>query len=101
MGGSKNKKTFHVRIVDDYGEDRHTIYSVRFVQKEGENIIRVQNLVQKGAHESLLLGLSLNGLFQWLGDVDHEIYDDVKKEWRRSISITELMELHLFGGDRD
>lgn len=108
MAKRSDTKTFHVRITNEYGEGRHeaiTVYSIRFVQKEGENIIRVQNLVRKGIYKSLLLGLSLNGLCQWLNspeqDTYREIYDDTEHKWCQSMTVPRLLDLHFFGDDND
>lgn len=104
---SKTKKTFHVRITDEWTDDKEaTVYSVRFVNRSGEMYIGVQNLIKKGKHKSLLLGMSVNGLYQWQNndptdtypETYNEIYDDPRKQWVRMLSMQELLEMHLFGG---
>lgn len=103
---SKTKNTFHVRVIDEWNnEETATIYSIRFVQKGAANLIRVQNLIQKGNFESLLLGLSLHGLHEWQNQtyIDthphtyHEIFDETEKEWKCKMSMNELMDMKLFG----
>lgn len=110
MSKKKNtKRTFHVRITEEWTDKNDTVYSVRFVQKGGEQLIRVQNLIKKGSHSSLLLGMSVNGLYQWqrnnladtVPDSYNEIYDEEKKKWVRMLSRTELFDMHLFGDDDD
>ena len=91
-------RTFHVRIADRLAEDRYddkydrdtTIYSARFVTKEGSRLIRVQNLIKKGKYEALLLGMSVESLRQWLishtkdapEGVYNEIFDTEQRKWR-------------------
>jgi len=98
------KKTFHVRITDEWTDDKKaTVYSVQFVQKAGTNLIRVQNLIKNGEHSALLLGMSMNALYQWQNnepthpETYNEIYDSGRREWRRMMSMSELLE--LFGGE--
>ena len=102
------KKTFHVRIIDEWTDDKKaTIYSVQFVQKEGTNLIRVQNLIKNGKHSALLLGMSVNALHKWQNndptethpETYNEIYDSGRREWRRMMSTSELLELMPFGDE--
>jgi hypothetical protein len=96
------KKTFHVRITDEWTADKSvTVYSIQFVTKNGERLIRVQNLINKGKYEALLLGMSIHGFFQWINndptdaepELYNEIYDDRTKEWRRMLSREQLLGL--------
>ena len=102
---SNTKKTFHVRIVPENEDLEHTIYSVSFSQKQGTFLIRTQSLIEEGDTKGLLLGLSVNGLFNWQKndpyetDSYNEIYDPETKEWRRCMTREELLEMHLFGGE--
>jgi hypothetical protein len=110
MAKSKSNKTFHVRIVhEDFrnsNDERTTIYSARFIQRNGTNLIRVQNLVKKGDYEVLLLGMSLNSLCQWQRsrgwpgsypmNCYNEIFDEEKDVWVRELRLSELMEMALF-----
>lgn len=105
---TKNK-IFHVRIANSLVEDRcddkydkdTTIYSARFVTKEGSRLIRVQNLRKKGKYEALLLGMSVESLRQWLisrpkdapEGIYNEIFDTEQRKWRIPLSREGLLNI--------